>query len=155
MKNLAVSATMKGKLNILWQWKFIAIVLPLLAALFFRLIAAVSIRTSYNEAGLLQEESAMDLAIQNVRVLLDRETISNLFTSGEMVSVDSSYFMTKLKMDQILLNKGVEAVTAIPQWGINMDGESWSVPRVRLPVWASIKTYIWNISMATLVSIFG
>ena len=90
---------MKGKLNILWQWKFIAIVLPLLAALFFRLIAAVSIRTSYNEAGLLQEESAMNLAIQNVRVLLDRETISNLFTSGETVSIDSSFLMTQLKMD--------------------------------------------------------
>ena len=146
---------MKGKLNILWQWQFIAIVLPLLAALFFLLIAAVYIRASYNEAGPLQGESAMDQAIQNVRAILERETIANLCSSGETVSVDSSFLMTELKMNQTVLDKVMEAVTANPQWGINMDGESWSVPGVRLPVWASIKTYIWNISMATVVSIFG
>ena len=146
---------MKGKLNILWQWQFIAIVLPLLAALFFLLIAAVYIRASYNEAGPLQGESAMDQAIQNVRAILERETIANLCSSGETVSVDSSFLMTELKMNQTVLDKVMEAVTANPQWGINMDGESWSVPGVRLPVWCSIKTYMWNISMATLVVIFG
>lgn len=156
MKNSALFANVKGKLNILWQWQFIAVVLPLLAALFFLLLAAVYIRASYNESGPPpQGESAMDQAIQSVRALLERETVSNLCSGGETISVDSSFILEELKMNQTMLGKVMEAVVANHQWGINVDGESWSVPGVRLPVWCSIKTYVWNISMATLVIIFG
>ena len=39
----------RSKLNIVWQWQFIAVVLPVLAMLFFLLLAAFYIRASYND----------------------------------------------------------------------------------------------------------
>ena len=148
---------MKAKLNILWQWQFVVVVLPLLAALFFLLLAAVYIRASYNEAGPLQgtSDSAMDQTIQNVRNLIERETISRLCGGDDAVSLDSPFLMEQLKMNQTVLDKVIEAVVANPQWGVSVDGESWSIPSVRLPIWCSIKTYLWNISVASLVIIIG
>jgi hypothetical protein len=144
-------------MNILWQWQFIVVVLPLLAALFFLLLAAVYIRASYNEAGppLGTSESAMDQTIQNVRNLIERETISHLCGGEEVVSVDSSFLLEQLKMNQTVLDKVIEAVVANPQWGVSVDGESWSIPSVRLPIWCSIKTYLWNILIASLIIIIG
>lgn len=148
-------------MNILWhsilQWQFIAVFLPLLAALFFLLLAAVYIRASYNETGppLGTSDSAIDQTIQNVRNFIEREAISHLCGGDDAVSVDSSFLMEQLKLNQTVLDKVIEAVVANPHWGVSVDGESWSIPSVRLPIWCSIKTYLWNISIASLVIIIG
>ena len=63
--------------------------------------------------------------------------------------------MEQLKLNQTVLDKVIEAVVANPHWGVSVDGESWSIPSVRLPIWCSIKTYLWNISIASLVIIIG
>lgn len=156
MKKSAFYAILKGKLNILWQWQFIAVVLPVLAALFFLLLAAVYIRASYNEAGPpIQGDSFIDLAILNVRTLIERETVSHLCSGNDAVPIESSFLMEQLKVNQSALNKIEEAVRSYPQWGIIVDGNLWSIPSVRLPIWCSIKTYVWNILVAFFVIVVG
>lgn len=146
---------MKGKLNILWQWQFVVVFLPLLAALFFLLLAAVYIRASYNETTPTLGDTPMDQAIQNVRNLIEKETITHLCGGDDAAAVDSSILMEQLNMNQAMFDKVLEAVVANPHWGVHVAGESWSIPSVRLPVWCSIKTYLWNILVAAFVIIFG
>lgn len=147
---------MKGKLSILWQWQFIAIVLPLLAVLFFLLLAAVYIRASYGEAvPSINGDSSVDQTILNVRNLIEQETISQLCGGKENAVLESSFLIEQLRMNQTALDKVTESVTSNPQWGIVVEGNEWSIPGTRLPIWCSIKSYLWNIVVASFVIIIG
>lgn len=155
VKTSVFYANMKRKLNIVRQWQFVVVFLPLLAALFFLLLAAVYIKASYNETTPTQGDTAMDQAIQNVRNLIEKETITHLCGGDDAMAVDSSFLMEQLDMNQTMINKVLEAVTANPHWDVHVTGESWSTPIARLPIWCSIKTYLWNIAVAFFIIIFS
>lgn len=155
MKNPAFFSAVKGKLNILWQWQFIAVVLPLLAIMFFVLLAAVYIRASYNETGHSQGDSTVDQTIQNIKMLLEKESVSRLCQGGENLSVDSSFIMEHFKMNETDIDKISESIRNNPQWGIVVEDEYWSVPGARLPISCSIKKYLWDFSVTAVIIILG
>lgn len=97
----------------------------------------------------------MDQAILNVRNLIERESSKHLCSGNDAAPIESSFLMEELKMDNANFAQVLEAVGMNPQWGINVDGNFWSVPSVRLPIWCSIKTYLWNILVGTLCIIVG
>lgn len=155
-RNSTLINNIRGRLSILCQWQFIAIVLPLLAVLFFLLLAAVYIRASYGETvSSISGESSIDQTVLNVRNLIEQETVSQLCSGGDKVQLESSMLMEQLWINQTVLDKVAESVMLNPQWGISVEGSSWSTPGTRLPIWCSIKTYLWNVFIASVFIISG
>nr|CAG4646252.1 EOG090X05X4 [Macrothrix elegans] len=114
-KNPTVMSRIKGKLNILWQWQFVAVVLPLLAVLFFLVLAAAYIRASFNETG-SSVDSAVDPNIILIKNYLEKDAAAKLCGGEETTTVDSSVLSDQLQLSATVLEKTDEG-TAGPTSG--------------------------------------
>ena len=156
-----IFSNLKGKLNIIWQWQFIALVLPALAFLFFLFLAAFYIKASYTSDLQLEAkvnasvDPVFDRLVQNVKSFLENDAVSKLCNGLETVSHDSSQIIEQLNIDQTRLDKVKEVAMTNTHLGIVVEDDSWSVPSARLPLWCLVKTYLWNLLLVTLFLVLG
>ena len=164
VKKFSLSQSLKRKLNIIWQWQFIAIVLPLLAVLFFLILGAVYLRATYND----QQDSKMDRAVQptfldpileqaitHIKLLLEKESMERICNGNGGTSVDSKALMEQLKINSTALDLIKTTVEGNPKLGIIITGDTWDIPPLRLPLWCSIKSFLWNLVMFVVFAFVG
>jgi hypothetical protein len=156
-----IFSNLKGKLNIIWQWQFVALVLPVLAILFFLFLAAFYIKASYTNDLQLEAkvntsaDPVLDRLVQNVKSFLENDAVSKLCNGLETVSYDSSQIIEQLNIDRTGLDKVKEVAMANTHLGIVVEEDSWSIPSARLPLWCLVKTYLWNLFLVTLFMVLG
>ena len=150
---------MKGKLNTFWSWQFIAVVLPLLAVSFFLFLAAFYIKASYSDQiegkANVNVDPVLDNLVQSVKSFLENDAASKLCNGLETIPHDSSQIIEQLNIDQAGLDRVKNAAKTNPHFGIAVEDDSWSIPSARLPIWCTVKSYLWNLFLGILFIVFG
>lgn len=155
--------SIKSRVSILWQWQFIAVVLPLLAVAFFAFLAAFYIRASYvdqpvdgtRDGVAPTVDPVLDPVIESIKALLEGDAVAKLCRGEEASPLGASLLLEQLKMNQTILDRVREAVEANPQLGISVDEDSWSAPNAKTPLWCTIKSYLWNTLVTVLFIVCG
>lgn len=152
---------LKAKLSIMWQWQFIAVILPLLAVLFFTVLAAFYIKASYNDQYELKDPAVstrtlVDLdpthrrIIQDMVSFLEKRVAQQICNQEETKPFTSEVLLHHMKMTESELETIKKCVHDYPYLGIHVENDVWSIPPGRLPLWCTVKTFLWNMLLSSI-----
>jgi len=145
----------------MWQWQFIAVILPLLAVLFFTVLAAFYIKASYNDQYELKDPAVstrtlVDLdpthrrIIQDMVSFLEKRVAQQICNQEETKPFTSEVLLHHMKMTESELETIKKCVHDYPYLGIHVENDVWSIPPGRLPLWCTVKTFLWNMLLSSI-----
>lgn len=74
----------------------------------------------------------------------------------EVLPLDSFDLAEQLQLKPEILSQVKEAIEVSPTLGsVKVEKGAWSFLGARLPLWCSVKTYLWNTLLTAIVVIFG
>ncbi len=74
---------------------------------------------------------------------------------GGPTVTDSVFLAERLGLEADVVQRLRTAVQANAQLGVVVDGDLWGVPPTRLPLWCSVKAYLWNAVVSLALVLVG
>ena len=145
----------------MWQWQFIAVILPLLVVLFFTVLAAFYIKASYNDQYELKDpivptrtlailDPTQQQIIQEMISFLEKGATQQICNQEEETPFTSQVLLQHLKMTETELETIKKCIQDHPHLGIQVENDMWSIPPGRLPLWCTIKSFLWNMLLSSI-----
>jgi len=81
---------------------------------------------------------------------LEKQAAKQICNQEEMTPFTSQLLLQQMKITESDLETAKKCIQGQSHLGIHFDNNVWSIPPGRLPLWCTVKTFLWNVLLSSI-----